>query len=417
MNSQIGDIEMKAIQKFAEDNGQSIIDVKVDDQEFEMFARVDAKRLNLFPVAAYYHFFAHRYLPPEVTRVCYIDIDMVCDGNFYDWYTSDFEDNFFISSNSYAVHSFFAFNSGLFILNLEKLRTWVSGENFYLEKVSQVNFEKLDLIGDQEFIGYVFKEFKNNGFICKKETGLNFLLMHNNPIMLGLSDLPEYKVIHFNGKIKPWKYFFEEADLYKYIGSQHVFQSFDFSVVTPKLDQFIKLWWQHAVNAPFYDEIYQEALDNTKVLLGDSGKQIAENKKRYIQRAKALTNAPIILPQAVYNDYSFAFTNGLVKGRPFVEFKTQLHVNDQWIVFPLRKTLKKGDKLSISINCDYKTNDPIYLFLSDENLKTQHFPKINSKNYTGEIVANADGYGYLCLSSNSFKNKGDFIRFFNFDVK
>jgi acetyltransferase-like isoleucine patch superfamily enzyme/coenzyme F420-reducing hydrogenase beta subunit/lipopolysaccharide biosynthesis glycosyltransferase len=412
MHSKITPEIIGVIGGFASDNGQEFIEIKTDEAEFEFFKKVDPKRLEVFPVEAYYHFLAPKYLPQDLERICYLDVDIICDANFYDWYCADFEDNYFISSERYRSLNFTSFNSGVFLINLQKLRDDKKDAEFYARKCAEAEKDKLDLMGDQELLGFCFREHKNNGFSAQIKPGLNFRLFWQMKLALGLDKMPDFSIIHYNTTFKAWNYRFDESFLHQYIGQRLSSErNFDYSVITENVIHIFNLFWKYAETAPFYHEILQNALARTDEIRKQIGVQTRKAKYWLMLLANDIKEnhggAELIIPRAAYNEYNFAVT----EGTDFTEYRTRYYVKEQWLIFPLRRQLKKSVKLVVKIKCEYQASGKVYLFLAASSLMTQHLPVIGSNDYCGEITVNADGYGFLCLSSNSFTHQGDFIRF------
>lgn len=407
------------IKKFATGYRQEVVEVIADNEDFEMFKRVDPKRLHLFPVEAYYHFLAHKYLPKDVERCLYLDVDTICDSSVYEWYNTDFADMFFITSTKYKHNSgFFAFNSGVFLLNLEKFRAENIGAEFYLRRIEALEKEKTELMGDQEFIGYAFREFKENGIRQVPNAAINFRIQWNLYGKRECDKKPEIQIAHYITNVaKAWQFHFDESFLHLYLG-RFVEEKFNYDcqVITENALWVFNLFWKYAKKAPFYEEIKKQADITTAELKRLSGIRTRERKFETLLKSLEIKEkyhgGYLVYPQAAYNDYNMIVT----QKDNCTEYKTLYYIKDQWIVFPLKRMLKKGEKLVVKLKCEYRTDNRIYFFLSDYNLKTQHLPAILLEDYCGELTANADGYQFLCFSSNSFQKKDDFIRFFEMEI-
>jgi lipopolysaccharide biosynthesis glycosyltransferase len=412
MHSKVSKQVVEVLKKFALDKGHTFTDIIPQSEDFEIFKKVDPKRLDAFPVEAYYHFLAHKYLPSEVNRCLYLDIDTICCGNFYDWYQTDFADHFYISAHRYLKDDYRCFNTGVFIINLEKFRNENIDKSFYERKIENCVENNITLFGDQEFLGFAFKDYKNNGFLFTHKVGINFRIYNDRDLSLGLTSLNEKMyIIHYATSFKAWRYYLDETILNQYIGHYSNSTDFEFSVVTENILKLYGLFWKYAKNAPFYNMIYAEAVVATKEMRLRAEHHVISKKRELFLNSIAIrdnySGEDFVIPQPSYNNHNFAVTTT----SDYIEFKVLHYIFEQWIVFPLSRPLKKGETLSLSIKCEYETDRPIYLFLSDYNMAAQHLPKIDSNTYTGEITANRD-YAFLCLSSNSFPTKGNFIKIF-----
>ena len=183
---------------------------------------------------AYYSLCAHEYLPQDVDRVMYLDAgDLIVVGDIDDFYSADFEDNVILASNIrlyidgqpvifesedelsdenkmlQILDS--TFNSGSYMLNLDKLRRagltiddYVSFTNMFLplaDVMPQIYF------GDQGFLSACFLgDIKYYGYPKEPNlitTAFNFTMGWYNIF----DHEPDFEpaVIHYAGAAKPWQ--------------------------------------------------------------------------------------------------------------------------------------------------------------------------------------------------------------------
>ena len=392
-----------------------IIEIKPNVDEFELFKEVDRARLDRFPIEAYYHFYAYKYLPEDIDRAVYLDIDTICVGNFFEWYSTDFENHFYISADRFKNNDFYAFNSGCFVMNLDLMRQEL--DNSFFEKGIK---DKLDmnpsLYGDQDFIGFLFRNYNDNGFITVKDPGMNFRITWNLGIAEEISQQPNYKIIHYITR-HAWEYHFDDSFQNLYIGYQvGDWASYDMSFLSKNIIEIFNYFWKYCERTPFYDELRTIADANTKTIKKFAAYRNNENKKNYMLHSlmnehNSISNRGVV---AVTNPNCFVVN----RGDDFLfEFKVKYYIKDQWIVIPLKNSLKENSVCRIRLDCNFQTKDVIFLFLSDGNLKTQHFPRIKSEHYDETMKIKLQSCRFLCLSSNSFKRKGDFIRINKIEVE
>ncbi|MCL2022911.1 MAG: hypothetical protein FWG82_00885 [Oscillospiraceae bacterium] len=427
MYARVDENTVTVIEDFAGQHGMSFTKIKVDNRDFEFFGKADPKRLHMFPYEAYYHMLAHEYLPEDLDRIVYLDVDTLCVGDLFEWYSNDFQDHFYIAANRYGRHDFRAFNAGCFLINLNKMCAENIDLDFYAKKVEQIVSLKLNITGDQETVGFSFRQYNNNGFLVlpkeeKQPTGgINFMPRRNRNCLFGERQFPDLRIIHYTYH-KPWKYVLENSQKDNLLplcirDGVPATVDFDYSVATDSFLKLFNMYWDYASKAPFYDENYKEAQVRTQELTRLIPETIRSKKMELMQKAKeALNKSNLLCLDATYNDCNFV----VEKTDDYMEFRCKYYIKEQWIVFPLTKNLSSGDNVSVNFKCAYKTDAKICLFLVDSDLKTQHFPVINESNYQASITIDNKsqlGYSYLCLSSNSFPKKGDYIRIYDGELK
>lgn len=394
-----------------------IIEIKPNADEFELFKNVDRARIGVFPIEAYYHFFAYKYLPEDIDRVLYLDIDTVCVANFFEWYSADFENHFYIATEKYKKDDFYAFNSGCFVMNLDLMRKELDN-SFFERGIEEKLVSNSSLLGDQEFIGFLFRKFTDNGFLLIEDLGINFRIIWNKGVAEESEQEPNYKIIHYNAR-HAWELYFDDSFQNLYIGSQIGGSvEYNMSFLSKNVIRLYNFFWKYCERTPFYDEIKTIAEANSIVIKRTAAFRNNENKKNYmlqsLVKGQDINSKRGMWGGAVTNPNCFMVN----KGKDFLyEFKVKYYIKDQWIIIPLKNTLMENSVCRVRLNCSFNTKDNIYLFFADCNLKTQHLPHIKSELYDETLKINLNGSRFLCLSSNSFKRKGDFIRINKIEVE
>ena len=225
---------------------------------------------------AYYSLCSHILLPEHVKRVLYIDAgDIIFTGNIVHYYNSNFEGKALICTSSRfewrdgsmvpfeetnfdTPEGFMAicrglFNSGSYLINLDKLRDaqltiddWLDFSQSLCELSGKQDTSHI-YWGDQGLLSAAFADdLKFYGFPQDKKVWLmpyipyNFYIGYYN----NRSIPPDYQpaVVHFTGGPKPWKM--------RYPGTLDRFSSGEISFETLKEGQaqWYNMWYEYAAS-------------------------------------------------------------------------------------------------------------------------------------------------------------------------
>lgn len=396
-----------------------ITEIKPNVDEFELFKDVDRNHLGLYTIEAYYHFYAYKYLPEDIDRVVYLDIDTICVGDFFEWYSTDFENHFYITTTKYEKEDFYAFNAGCFVMNLDLMRQELDN-SFFERGIKEKLAMNLSLMGDQEFIGFLFRNYIDNGFLYIQDSGINFRIMWNLGVAEENKQQPDYKIIHYNGRYAhAWEYYFDESFQHLYIGSQFEGSiSYNISFLSKNIIDLYNYFWKYCARTPFYDELRIIADAKTQTIKRMASLRNKENKRNYMLKALINESSPALKSGVVAVTNLNCFMVGVGEGDDFLyEFKVKYYIKDQWIIIPLKRALTENSLCRVRLDCNFQTEGAIYLFLANRNLITQSFPYIKSEQYDEALKIGLNGARFLCLSSDSFKRKGDFIRINKIEVE
>jgi len=244
----------------------------------------------------YYSLCCNKYLPETVDRILYIDAgDVYIEDEISDYYFCDFEDNYLMVTCGQAKNkdSVFEkedfkddeylkrilrglFNSGSYMINVEKFRAENISMDFYMQIIETLkqrpNAPKW--FGDQgllsiAFVGYIkyfmYPQVKNIYFMP-----YNFCLW-----FFDRNDSLPYKpfIVHFAGaKFKPWE----------------VRSSLKQSQI-----KFYEKWWEYCSETPVYEEFSVTADIRTEVLkkispISENYNALEEKYKTLEEKCKAL---------------------------------------------------------------------------------------------------------------------------------
>ena len=149
INSNLDLKHIKEVTDYVESCGNTISIINIDDSIFAGFP------INRhYTVACYYILIAHQYLPVNMERILYLDGDIIIDKDIYDFYNTDFDNNYIItcghilgdtltlaknkSKGSGAQGNYF--NSGVIIFNLNKFRENITIDS-YKKACEELNYD------------------------------------------------------------------------------------------------------------------------------------------------------------------------------------------------------------------------------------------------------------------------------------
>ncbi|MDR3091684.1 MAG: hypothetical protein LBU36_05790 [Clostridiales bacterium] len=315
------------LRDFARGLGLGFIEIAVTDAApYEELAKHGGR----WPGEAYYSLLAHELLPAEADRILYIDAgDMIIEGDIAEYYFADFEGRSllgmcgsFLPDRSAPGADFMEklgekaweiirdqgyFNSGSYVLNLDRLRAENVNMERYLRAREQCrerfpDESKKAYYGDQGLLSYVF--LGDIKFFGYPESADNWNMPYNFMLSYYLEHdyEPPYepKIVHLlSGIFKPWDVRPPEGWLEGFPFPADVKRSKRF-LVRPRHLPWIEKWWRYCEETPVYDEliakarIYGEALD--KFVLPAYRElhamiKLFDSQEAALERAKELINA------------------------------------------------------------------------------------------------------------------------------
>ena len=155
----------------------------------------------------YLRLFAPFYLPNDLERILYIDIDVIAQKSIKEFYYQDFEGKSLIvipRTSSYdknhnkkigVSENHIYFNAGVLLMNLNKIRN-----NIRIEDILDIIDKKREylILQDQDVLNIMFeKDVKH------ESTEYNYQLIFKTSF--DMEELKRAHLIHYNGPEKPWR--------------------------------------------------------------------------------------------------------------------------------------------------------------------------------------------------------------------
>lgn len=259
------------IQMFAIKNGQDVVFI---DMSYYKSVLEKCYLNPQYTYNTYLKMFAHYVLPMAVDRCLYLDMDTIVNGNIYDYYCTDFGNDYFVAS-SHIDHSKMNsskdklrkdirqtlngwFNCGILLMNIKQLREKVTIET-YESVLREFHEKKLQYVADQGILNYLFcDQVKySDTFLYNCRTAL--VCSNKGKEILkekyGAMDIFEFlqivKIVHYNAtgsKAKPWDLIFDDDEI-----DQYTLPSSSSWIINRDQNELYKIWWKYAKDTPIYD--------------------------------------------------------------------------------------------------------------------------------------------------------------------
>lgn len=213
LNKCLNQKEKNRILQKVNSNNMEINFIKVAKEEIDQFP-VYEKR---YPVEIYFRLYATKYLPKEIDRILYLDVDIVVINSLHDLYHTDFENNLFIGTTHIrkAIHKFHEVrlglkeenvyvNTGVLLMNLKELRKIpIESE---VESFIHKNKKRL-MLPDQDILSTLYGDRIKLMDPLKYNLGDRGLKLYNynHSKKIDLEWVRENAIIiHYYGRNKPW---------------------------------------------------------------------------------------------------------------------------------------------------------------------------------------------------------------------
>jgi len=226
MHSRLKQDEIAALDCFVKKNKMQLHVVEIDDHYFN-----EAKVCMHYSKEMYYRLLAHKFLPKDISRILYLDPDILVLNPLREFYETDLTDYLYaacchkkialklVNQLRFTFHKIYNYyNSGVLLINLELVRNNVD-ENEIFAFVNK--YHNRLILPDQDVLNALYSG-KIKGM---DETQYNYdarLYLYYKALTYGKCDM-EYVInntvfLHFCGKKKPWnkRYIGPFLSLYKH---------------------------------------------------------------------------------------------------------------------------------------------------------------------------------------------------------
>ena len=160
--------------------------------------------------AMYYRYLFADLLPSEITKIIYLDADIICKGDILSLWQTDLQGKVLgavrdwgeaKSCDRMSLKNGRYFNSGVLLMNLTKWRQ---------QKLTQKLFQWLEQVGDTKILWG--DQDALNGVIDGEFTELpkkyNCIIINNTLLKEGAEDV----IVHYIDYVKPWHIYYYDSD-------------------------------------------------------------------------------------------------------------------------------------------------------------------------------------------------------------
>ena len=285
VHSRISTENLQMLKDFVESKTKiKFYDLRPENLSFyESFVEDGGKQ---WPHEAYFTLRVQDYMPQDVDRVMYIDAgDVIIDGDIAPYYFDDFEGNSIIATplsfktnpvtrepelytqdDILALSNGSLFNSGSYVMNLEKFRSegYTEDDYKYLHQVLNEHSKMGESVyfGDQGFLAAAFVgDVKFYGYPEHKDPSYmpyNFRSIYWSLFSKELTYTPV--VLHYALMSKPWIVRFDEdaintvIDNPQFVGKHLVVPIPTIASMTPQHLRLGEVWWKYAKETPIYEQ-------------------------------------------------------------------------------------------------------------------------------------------------------------------
>jgi len=215
------------IKSFCEKLGMHYHPVVINDDQFD-----DAPTTDRYPKTIYYRLLAYKYLPKNIKKILYLDVDILVINDIKPLYQLDLKNYWYAAAShtnldvtddinkwrlgNYEAESYY--NSGIMLMDLEAIRANVKAEDIfaYIQKMGATL-----LLPDQDILNglYGHNIMKIPDEIYNYDARMNPLYYAKSNGKWDIDWVIENTVIlHFCGRDKPWRSEYKErfSGLYKH---------------------------------------------------------------------------------------------------------------------------------------------------------------------------------------------------------
>jgi lipopolysaccharide biosynthesis glycosyltransferase len=187
--------------------------IQIDNHYFE-----NAPTVKRYPIEVYYRLVAYEFLPKNIDRVLYLDVDIIINKSLKELYNLDFKENlFFASTNTGKFLTWFNRirlgikknhiypNTGVLLINIQKMREVAKKEDIF--EFIEIHKPFMTLYDEDVVFGLYGDKISlldDKKYNLSDRNIKRYNTFHKNKIDKKWVD-ENNVIIHYLGKNKPWK--------------------------------------------------------------------------------------------------------------------------------------------------------------------------------------------------------------------
>lgn len=213
LHQQVSEAALEEIRSYCQDLGADFQAIKVKDQDFQ-----NAAVTNRYPREMYFRLLAPFILPADLSRVLYLDPDILVINRIEELWQTDLAGNCFAAASHKGFtdmvgginrvrlqteHDYF--NTGVILMDLDRARRVVDPDEIF----AAVNkFDKLLLLPDQDIFNHLYG--KHTKLLAEEKWNYDTRKYTRYYLKSDQEYTPEWTaqntaILHFCGRDKPWE--------------------------------------------------------------------------------------------------------------------------------------------------------------------------------------------------------------------
>lgn len=258
------------LKEFVEAKGHEFYYIHLDKEFFLQF-----KTQNKWTEAVFLKLTMHEYLPKDIDKVLYMDIDTICDGSLNELYEIDLGDKYVAACSNSVIPEVIEeynhlkkrdetiaangsyINTGVALFNIAKIRQDITIDTIMdayencLQKASRY-------LADQSVLNWLYCE--NTKYLNPLDYNYRIALSLNANNKSEIEKKHKRAIIHYvsrNQPYKPWDIWLTEEETSQI--NEMPFEA-PYIYMTKEVNDLIGIWWKYAQRTPVYDVLYSRML-------------------------------------------------------------------------------------------------------------------------------------------------------------
>lgn len=260
----IDEKDCERLKSYVNSTGNEIDFLAMDIPEFENFEVCER-----FTRAAYFRLMAHKYLPKNIDRILYLDVDIIVDQDISEFYFADFQGKYLLATSHNPVPDYFNmldhtlvnlesaakgefFNSGVLVFNIGLFRKNISIKD-YADAYAECDRNGIQVFYDQGLLNYMF--YDKTRYFSSMDYNYRYSIPKDYSKRIDSKIQYKKAIIHFTGMkqpYKPWDIVFTDEEV-KMFGKVPYENGYFY--VSDELNKLMLVWWKYAKLTPVYEEL------------------------------------------------------------------------------------------------------------------------------------------------------------------